>query len=451
MTLFYLIFLLLLIIFQTKLGGESAVPAFTMSEKIGDRERSLYRLQDWQSEMENRLNVIFQKQSVEIAETTWVLKEKTVPQPLQWTTTDYRLQWNEKRPMNDLTAFLKILDESVTALGGELFFTNVIRMNGVNYYRLDYGVNWGNQHLVTHRLFIAKPERYSSNINKLGFAIKNRSPKILPKLELKKIGLTPKHRLLPPNPPKSKTKPALDVKETSADLQRGETPPTNVTTLKKARVAIIIDDFGFVKEPAEAYFRIRAPLTIAVLPGGEFSKEYALRAAQAGFEVLLHQPLEPLNMGRNNPGPGFISGTESEDRIRKEFAANLSQIPGAVGFNNHMGSAGTQDKRLMGILMSEAKKDGLFFIDSRSIANTIGEETAHKAGVLHAGRRVFLDNDLVGLRKQLEMLKSAALRDGEAIGIAHARPGVEQIIENFLPEFDRVGIRIVHVSELVHQ
>jgi polysaccharide deacetylase 2 family uncharacterized protein YibQ len=450
--LFYLVFLALLLILQSQFGGEQAVPAFTMSD-YGDHEQSLYRLQDWQAEMDRRMNTFFRKHSVDVTETTWILRENTAEQPPRWSTTEFHLQWDEENTMKELTTFQKELTEEVAQLGGARFFADLCKLNGVTYYRFDYGITWGKRRLVTHRLYIKKPERAAGKTEKLGLTLKARPQPVTPQPELKKIGLIPKPQLIPTIEPKQQTGLDKGAKEVTAGLHRSEARHDSALTRQRPRVAIIIDDFGFVKEPAEAYFRIRAPLTIAVLPHGEYSKEHARQAAQAGFEVLLHQPLEPLNMGRNNPGPGFITGREPEERIREMFAANLAEVPGAVGFNNHMGSAGTQNKRLMSILMSQAKEKGLFFIDSRSIANSVGEETARKIGVPHASRRIFLDNDLNGdsIRRQLDNLKAMALRDGEAIGIAHARPGVAQTIEAYLPEFARAGIELVHVSRLVHK
>ena len=219
----------------------------------------------------------------------------------------------------------------------------------------------------------------------------------------------------------------------------------------KARVAIIVDDYGFVQEPAEAYFDIAAPLTIAVLPGGEYSREHARRAAEVGFEVILHQPLEPINMDRNNPGPGLIHSGMSDEEIIRIFRENLADVPGAVGFNNHMGSKGSRDPRIMELLLKETKKLGLFFVDSRSISWTVGVPIARRLGVPYAARSVFLDNDLEQMRQQLDLLMEIALRDGEAVGITHARPGRARVIKEYLPKFRRAGIEIVPVSALLKQ
>ena len=44
-----------------------------------------------------------------------------------------------------------------------------------------------------------------------------------------------------------------------------------------------------------------------------------------------------------------------------------------------------------------------------------------------------------------------ALRDGEAVGITHARPGRARVIKEYLPKFRRAGIEIVPVSALLKQ
>ena len=56
-------------------------------------------------------------------------------------------------------------------------------------------------------------------------------------------------------------------------------------------------------------------------------------------------------------------------------------VPYAVGVNNHEGSLGTSDPKLMGELMPLLHEHKLFFVDSRTAATTIAEDTAHAAGV----------------------------------------------------------------------
>lgn len=225
--------------------------------------------------------------------------------------------------------------------------------------------------------------------------------------------------------------------------------PIPQTRLQKPRVALIIDDIGFVYTPTEDFLKIEAPLTIAVLPWGKYSRLHAEKAKDRGMEVLLHLPLEPIDP-ETAPGPGVIKGDFTPEEIIRQLRANLEAVPGVTGVNNHMGSKGTRDPVLMRRIMRELKCRNLFFVDSMTVSASVAAEIAREEGVPVAVRDVFIDHyGLEGIREQLEELLAKAVEQRAAVGIAHARPGVAKAISEFLPRFAEAGVEIVPVSELV--
>lgn len=227
---------------------------------------------------------------------------------------------------------------------------------------------------------------------------------------------------------------------------RQELPPSLPA---KPRVALILDDVGFVWGPVEAFFSIKAPLTFAVLPWGEYSQYHAEKAKNHGYEVILHLPLEPLDPAQT-PGPGTLLVAAPPEENLRQLRANLRNVPGITGVNNHMGSKGTQDPALMRLVMEELKAKGLFFVDSLTIEGSVGLKTARKLGVPAAVRDLFLDHyGTEDIPRQLENLLQRALAEGSAIGILHPRPGAAEALASFLPRFQEAGVRIVPVSELV--
>lgn len=409
---------------------------------------NIYRLQEWESEADRRINAFMKKEGISVQGTVWKLREKDGTKPVQWSETEYQLGWSSHNSAGSKDDLKKRLDDLVADLGIVLLTDDRIKLDGKTYIRLNYGITWDAEKLVTHRLVFKLPSSVSS-AGVMGLGLRPKKSMVSPGLKLSQLRPVPKGKIPSGISTQKLTKPE---KKPAEVVSR---PPEFVNTKRPAprgpRVAIIIDDLGFVKEPVEAYFRIQAPLTMAVLPGGPYSREQAIQSGQAGFQVLLHQPLEPTDRSHNNPGPGLIGVDDSEEFIRRQFQANLADVPGAVGFNNHMGSAGTRSRHLMRLLMTEAKMRGLFFVDSRSIASSVGDDMAREMGVPYAERQVFLDNSLGpdSIRQQLDELRRIALRYGSAIGIAHARPGVAQAIAEYLPIFAQAGIEIVHVSELL--
>lgn len=219
--------------------------------------------------------------------------------------------------------------------------------------------------------------------------------------------------------------------------------------LKKPQVALIIDDVGLLQEPVKQFLKLNAPLTFSVLPGGKYSRSQAEEAMQRGFEILLHLPLEPLDP-KIDPGPGAIYSYFTPEEILQRLRRNLEAVPGVVGVSNHMGSKGTQDPKLMELIMKELKSEGLFFVDSKTIHTSIVSVVAVAKGVPVATRDLFIDhNGVKDIENQLKKLQEMAVRKGSAVGIAHARPGVAEAIGKFLPCFAAAGVEIVPVSKVV--
>ena len=67
------------------------------------------------------------------------------------------------------------------------------------------------------------------------------------------------------------------------------------------RLAIIIDDIGFSRSIAQQFLNLKVPITFAILPKLEKSRDLAEEIHAQGHEIMLHQPMEAHN-SRINPG-----------------------------------------------------------------------------------------------------------------------------------------------------
>jgi polysaccharide deacetylase 2 family uncharacterized protein YibQ len=150
-------------------------------------------------------------------------------------------------------------------------------------------------------------------------------------------------------------------------------------------------------------------------------------------------------------GPGGVMVAMSDADIQSTVRAGLASVPGAVGVNNHMGSKGTADRRVVRAMLEVARREGLFFLDSRTTVHTVGEEVAAELGVPAARRHVFLGNedDEEAIRRQVRRLITLAKERGTAIAIGHAQRITARVVKDMLEELDREGIAIVPVSTLV--
>ena len=245
---------------------------------------------------------------------------------------------------------------------------------------------------------------------------------------------------------------ADEQKTAKLKLAAPENSIRDKSRLSKARVAIVIDDVGYKMKAFYRLLDVDAPLTFAVLPEAPHSKAAARVVLFRGRELILHLPMEPTGYPDQDPGPRAITTWLSDKAIRKFTNEHIDRFPGIVGVNNHMGSRFTQDARRMEIVLLELKKRGLFFLDSRTSPNSVGYQIAGRLEIPAAQRTYFFDDtqDEQHSRRKLRMLARHARAHGEAIGIGHPHPTTVAAIEKELPMFERYGVEIVPLSQLVH-
>jgi polysaccharide deacetylase 2 family uncharacterized protein YibQ len=233
--------------------------------------------------------------------------------------------------------------------------------------------------------------------------------------------------------------------------QADEPPPVRSHYEGEPRIALIIDDVGFDRQPVREAASLPGPLTFAVIPGTPHATESADFLSEHGFQILCHLPMEPLSPSQSG-GPLTILTSMSSEEIRQLARENIRSIPHAHGVNNHMGSKATRDQRVMNDVVGVLREEGMYFVDSRTGPGSVGERTARRGGVKTASRDVFLDDveRPSAIRRQFDDLVEVAQRRGTAIGIGHMYPVTISVLSEELPRLRGKGIRLVPVSEIVH-
>lgn len=229
---------------------------------------------------------------------------------------------------------------------------------------------------------------------------------------------------------------------------------TKVNSNNGGYIALIIDDFGNNAEGTNAMMQLDIPITFAVMPFLPSSFSDAKAADNAGFEVIMHIPMEPIHGKKEWLGPRGITTDLSNEEIKQRIEEGLDEIKFAIGMNNHMGSKATQDKRVMEKILQIAKERNLIFIDSVTNENSVVMEVAEFVGVTSFKRDVFLDNSKASkdIEKQLIKLGDIALEKGYAIGIGHVGPEggtvTAEAIKAVYPKLQKKGIEFIYVSQL---
>jgi polysaccharide deacetylase 2 family uncharacterized protein YibQ len=218
-----------------------------------------------------------------------------------------------------------------------------------------------------------------------------------------------------------------------------------------AKLGIIIDDFGyFYNETIREFLTLPFPVTFSIIPGHTFSKKIARGADKAGYDVMIHMPMEPINYEGGEEGYILkvgMSGNEIKNRIFKAFR----EIPMAVGMNNHQGSRFTSDLESMKKAARVIKGLDIFFIDSYTSSNSVAYRITRNQDIPNGIRHIFLDNqsDEVYIKGQLNKLKDLALQRGSAVAIGHNRPETLRVLREEIPRAIAEGFNVVPVKDLV--
>ncbi|HEY9062253.1 MAG TPA: divergent polysaccharide deacetylase family protein [Pseudobacteroides sp.] len=224
--------------------------------------------------------------------------------------------------------------------------------------------------------------------------------------------------------------------------------------IQKAKLAIIIDDFGQNRKGVDEMMSINKHLTFAVMPFLTYTKTDALNAHTKGYEVIVHLPLEANSAPLKWVGPKPILANMQVNEIKQVTLDALEDVPYAVGANIHMGSKAGNEKHVVSSILDIIKEKNMFFVDSRSEDHPIAKKLADKIGIICHDRDVFLDGKKPKsyIIEQLRKAGDIALKNGKAIAIGHVGTEGGQItaeaISEIIPVLESNNIQLVFVSEL---
>ncbi|HDK35726.1 MAG TPA: divergent polysaccharide deacetylase family protein [Bacteroidetes bacterium] len=218
-------------------------------------------------------------------------------------------------------------------------------------------------------------------------------------------------------------------------------------------IAIIIDDFGYKLHPVvDQFLKLPVPVTWAIIPGLNYTKEIAQIAGANHVPVIIHLPMEPMHARVEHGGFTIFEGM-SKKNIGRVIHRALAEIPAAAGVNNHMGSKLSIYQPTLILFMQVLRDNGLFFIDSMTNPKSIAYKVARNQGVPSLKMFTYLDNpkSSLNLAQKLSEAVAESEKKGRAIVIGHARNETAALLKTEIKKWQARGIYFVPVSELVQE
>ncbi len=248
-----------------------------------------------------------------------------------------------------------------------------------------------------------------------------------------------------PIPPQANEEP-LKTKEDAGVIM----PPLPKAQVEgRPKIAIIIDDVGMDIKRSRAVLDFPPEVTLAFLPYAPRVKELAKMAKEKGHHLIIHVPMEAVDKNLNI-GPGGLKEGMSDAELKAAFDVMLASFEGYEGINNHMGSRLTQDAHKMNLVMAALSQKGLYFVDSKTIGNSVGAQAAAKHGVKFASRDVFLDHvETPGfVQRSLQQVEQRARTHGYAVAIGHPKDETIAALRAWFPTLEGKGFELVPVRTL---
>jgi len=215
-------------------------------------------------------------------------------------------------------------------------------------------------------------------------------------------------------------------------------------------LSLILDDVGYNMPALKRILALSVPIAISVLPDAPYAGQSARLAHRAGQVVMLHLPMQPIDPSLSMSDAFLIEGM-SKTALQDTFLRDMAQVPYVEGVNNHMGSKLTQLEEPMRQVMQICRQQGLFFVDSRTTANSVAAKEAKRMGLRWAARQVFLDHimTLESMQQAWEKARSCVRKGRRCIIIAHPRAASVEFLETHLSSED--AAHMVSIKRLLRR
>lgn len=243
---------------------------------------------------------------------------------------------------------------------------------------------------------------------------------------------------------------SVEPEAPSLDVEAAPQPRPQLANLaaQRPRLAIIIDDLGMDNAGSRDALALDPAVTLSILPYPDNAPNLAQQAQARGFETFVHLPMQPE--GLDDPGPNAIMIDLPDEEITRRVEWAFSRVPGAIGFNNHMGSLVTQNPAVLRPVFEPLEGRDLYFIDSVTSPDSVAGDVARGLGFETLSRDVFLDHDPSpeAVRTQVREAIALAKRQGYAIAIGHPHPETLNALFDIRGQAAREGVDLVPISRL---
>jgi polysaccharide deacetylase 2 family uncharacterized protein YibQ len=220
----------------------------------------------------------------------------------------------------------------------------------------------------------------------------------------------------------------------------------------RPRIAIIVGGLGMSLSTTQAAVDTLPPgVTLAFSPYGSELQGLVSAARGNGHEVTLEVPLEPYDYPNNDPGQNTLLAASplTDNAARLKWV--MSRVTGYAGLISNEGAKFLASQKDTQMLLEDAQRRGLYFLDSGSSDQSLARDAARMTGVHFARADVAVDRIVAreAIEKELATLEKVAMQKGFAVGVAQAYPASIEVVRFWAQGLEQKGFALVPVSGVV--
>jgi hypothetical protein len=220
----------------------------------------------------------------------------------------------------------------------------------------------------------------------------------------------------------------------------------------RPRIAIIVGGLGMSLSTTQTAVDTLPPgVTLAFSPYGSELQGLVSAARGNGHEVTLEVPLEPYDYPNNDPGQNTLLAASplTDNAARLKWV--MSRVTGYAGLINYEGGKFLSSQKDIQMLLEEAQRRGVYFLDSGNSDQSLARDAARITGAHFARADITVDRIAMrdAIEKELATLEKTAMQKGFAVGVAQAYPASIEMIRFWAQGLEQKGFALVPVSGVV--
>ena len=219
-----------------------------------------------------------------------------------------------------------------------------------------------------------------------------------------------------------------------------------------SELVIVMSGLGSDPEIVETLLALPFPVTLAIEPSAVHARQLAEEAWKAGYEILLHQPMQSSQWPYVKAGPNEITTKMSDEMVAGILNDALEKVPHASGLANHMGSGLCGNRAASAQVTAQTATAGLYLLDTMARHDSFLYLEATRQGLPAWKQDFSLDDGHPSKHVVLASLKKAeklAIRQGRAIVGGRPYPETLEALRDWATTRDKT-VRIVSLRALSH-